>query len=74
MCLAVPLKIIEIKDKMATGELETIKREVSIALTPNAKVGDWVLVHAGYAIQIIEESEADETIKLLKELSDVAYN
>lgn len=68
MCLAVPLKVIKITGTMAIAELEGISKEISIALTPKVKVGDWVLVHAGYAIQRIDNEEAQKTISFLEEL------
>lgn len=70
MCLAVPLKIREISGHMAVTELNGVTQEVSLALTPEAGEGDWVLVHAGYAINLIEEEEAQETLKLLEEFNE----
>lgn len=68
MCLAVPAKIIAQKDMLATVDIDGITRDVSIMLLPAAKVGDFVLVHAGFAMQIIDRNEAVETMALLKEL------
>ncbi len=68
MCLAVPFKITEIEGEKATVEVDGLTQSISIALTPVAHTGDWVLVHAGYAIHMIDESEAQETIKLLEEI------
>lgn len=69
MCLAVPAKIIERVDMLATVEVDGIARQVSLMLLPQAAVGEFVLVHAGFAIQSITESEADYTLQLLKELN-----
>ena len=55
MCLAVPAKIVSIKDSLATVELRGVTREASLMLLPEAEVGDYVLVHAGFAMQVIEE-------------------
>jgi hydrogenase expression/formation protein HypC len=55
---------------MAIAELEGISREISIALTPEVNAGDWVLVHAGYAIQRINNEEARETLRLLEGLHE----
>ncbi len=69
MCLAVPGKIIKIKDDLvALAELAGVEREVSLELVPEAKTGDYVLVHAGFAIQLIDEEEAQKTLALFREL------
>jgi hydrogenase expression/formation protein HypC len=70
MCLAIPALIKSIKDYQAVVDIEGVTREVSIQLTPEAKVGDYVLLHTGYAISIIDATEAEETLKLLRELSE----
>lgn len=75
MCLAVPGKIIEIKTAdpaPATGAVGTVdfqgsRLDVSLAFVPEAKVGDWVLVHAGFALNVLDEQEAAETWKYLEE-------
>jgi len=53
MCLAIPAKILEIKDNTAVIESLGVKKEVEISLVPDAKKGDYVIVHAGFAIQIV---------------------
>jgi len=68
MCLAIPSIIKSIDGHMAEVELSGITRQVSIILTPDVKPGDYVLVHTGYAISIIDENEAQETINLIGEL------
>lgn len=68
MCLAVPAKIIDKKDLLATVEVNSVTREVSLMLLPEAVVEDWVLIHAGFAIQTIDEEEARKTLELLKEI------
>lgn len=68
MCLAVPAKVIEKKDMMATVEVEGIRRDISMMLLPEAKEGDYILMHAGFAIQVIDEEEARITSELLKEV------
>ena len=73
MCLAVPLKVTEIKGSIAVTELNGVTQEISIALTPEADVGSWVLVHAGYAINVIDEEEAEETLKLLEEFNEAGH-
>ena len=70
MCLAIPALIKSIDGEQAEADIEGVTRQVSLQLTPEAKVGDYVLLHTGYAISIIDPAEAEETLKLLKELSE----
>ena len=68
MCLAIPAKIINIKENLAQVDFsEGVLREVNVSLV-NAKVGDYVLVHAGYAIQVLDEQEALETLRVWNEI------
>ncbi len=69
MCLAIPAKIVSIKDKEAIIEIGGIKREASLWLTPEAKIGDYVLLHTGYAIAVLDEEEARETLALIEEVA-----
>jgi hydrogenase expression/formation protein HypC len=72
MCLAIPAKIIELKDNnLATVDILGVTREISRDLTPKACVGDYVLVHAGFAIQIVSEQDAQETLDLIAELPEL---
>lgn len=68
MCLAIPGKIIEIKDDMATVDYETQQRKVNISLV-DVKVGDYIIANAGFAIQKIDEENAKKSIKLFKEMN-----
>lgn len=68
MCLAVPGKITSIKDSNADVDFSGINRTVSLDLVPGARKNDYVLVHAGFAIQVLEPEEAEETLKLFKEI------
>jgi hydrogenase expression/formation protein HypC len=68
MCLAVPAKIISIKDSLARVARGGVERDASLMLLPEAKVGDYVLVHAGFAMQIVDEKDASETDALLAEM------
>lgn len=71
MCLAIPAKVVSVeKDKARVDFGEGVLREVNVTLV-NAKVGDYVLVHAGYAIQVLDEKEALETIRLWNEILEV---
>ena len=68
MCLAVPVQVVSIDGSEAEVEIGGVKRKVSITLTPDARVGDYVLLHTGYAISVIDEAEAQETLKLLTDM------
>jgi hydrogenase expression/formation protein HypC len=72
MCLALPMRITAIDGQLATIVAEGIQQRASITLVPDATVGDYVLVHAGYAISVIDEKEAGETYSLLAELAEAA--
>lgn len=69
MCLAIPAKIIKIENNMGTIDMEGTQREVCLLLQEDAKVGDYVIVHAGFAIQKIDEQEAVESLKILRQLA-----
>ena len=66
MCLAVPMKLIKINGVTGIAELGNLQREIGLLLLENANVGDYVIVHAGYAIQKLDEKEALRTISLLE--------
>lgn len=69
MCLAVPMKLVECAEGLGVAELDGVRREVSLQLQPEARLGDFVLVHAGYAIGIVDPVEAEETLALLREMA-----
>lgn len=69
MCLAVPSKIIEINENTGIVDVDGVKREVSLHLIENPEVGDYVMVHAGFAINKVDEDEALETLKVLREIA-----
>ncbi|MCJ7515984.1 MAG: HypC/HybG/HupF family hydrogenase formation chaperone [Dehalococcoidia bacterium] len=71
MCLAVPVKVVSIEGNEAEVEIGGVSRRVSIVLTPEARVGDYVLLHTGYAINVINEAEAQETLKILEEMASL---
>ena len=68
MCLAVPAKVVEIKDQLAAVELNGVQRAASLMLLPEAKLGDYVLVHAGFAMQIVDHEEAERIEALRAEM------
>jgi hydrogenase expression/formation protein HypC len=72
MCLAIPALITSIDGQQAVADIEGVTRDISLQLTPEAKVGDYVLLHTGYAISIIDPAEAAETLKLLREMSEAS--
>ena len=74
MCLAIPSKITGIQNDMAMVDVDGVKREASLLLLEDARVGDYVIVHAGFAIKKIDETAALETIGLLKEAAAFVEN
>lgn len=70
MCLAVPGKIIRIEGNKGTIEIGNVKREAFMDFVPKAKVGDYILMHAGCAIGILDEEEALKTLEILRELCE----
>jgi len=64
MCLAIPGKITSIKGNRATVDFDGIKKDINVFLTPDAKKGDYVIVHAGFAIQKISKQSALEVFKI----------
>lgn len=69
MCLAVPSKIVKIKDMMATIDVHGARRDVSLLILPeDVEIGDYVLVHAGFAIQKVDRQAGDEAIRLINEI------
>ena len=73
MCLGIPAQIVEVVDAeagLAKAEISGVRRSVSVALCPEAEVGDWVLVHVGFALARIDEAEARETLALLERMGE----
>lgn len=68
MCLAVPARIESIEGEKAVVSLAGVRSEIIISLTPEAGVGAYVLVHAGYAITVLDEADAHETFAILREM------
>lgn len=74
MCLSVPSGIVQIdENQMAVIDIDGVRRQASLMLLEDARVGDNVIVHAGFAIQLMDESAARETIRLLSSVAD-QYN
>jgi hydrogenase expression/formation protein HypC len=72
MCLAIPGKIIRIEGDFAEVNLAGTLRKASLQLVPEAQVGQYILLHAGFAIQVMDEDEAQESLKLLEEIGEVS--
>lgn len=70
MCLAVPMQVISKKDTVGIAEIGGVKKDVSFLMLPEAEVGDYVIVHAGFAIQRLNQEEAEERLKLFRQMAD----
>lgn len=70
MCLAVPMKVIRTGTDRATAIIDGVEREIGTALVPDVTVGDYVIVHAGFAIQKLSEQEAQETLELFRRMAE----
>ncbi|MCL0089361.1 HypC/HybG/HupF family hydrogenase formation chaperone [Dehalococcoidia bacterium] len=68
MCLAIPALVKSIEGQEAEADMGGISRRISLWLTPEAKVGDYVLIHTGYAISVLDQEEAEETLRLFEEI------
>ncbi len=74
MCLAIPSKIVKIENNTAIIDVDGVRRETSLLLLEAPKVGDYVIVHAGFAINKINEEDAMESLKLLREDAALSFN
>lgn len=72
MCLALPMRIVSIDGAIASIVAEGLEQRASLVLVPEARAGDYVLVHAGYAISVLSEDDAAETLSLLAQLAAAA--
>lgn len=70
MCIAVAQKVVKIDGDVAETELNGLKRRVSISMVPDVKIGDYVMVHAGVAISIVDKEAAEEDLKLWEEMEE----
>jgi hydrogenase expression/formation protein HypC len=70
MCLAIPSRIVKIEDQMAVIDVDGVTREASLLLLEDARVGDYVIVHAGFALHKIDEETARESLALLRDVAD----
>ena len=74
MCLGIPGKITDIYERdgflMGMVEFNSVSREVCLAYVPEAKIGDYAIIHVGFALSLLNEKEANETLALIREISD----
>jgi hydrogenase expression/formation protein HypC len=73
MCLGIPAQVVELLDEeqlLAKVDVSGVRRAVSLALVPEAGVGDWVLLHVGFALAVIDEAQARGTLALLEQLGE----
>ena len=70
MCLAIPAKIISVDGTTAHCKMSGVTKDVDISLTPQAKAGDWVIVHVGFALQVIDPEKAAETLAAMQAVAD----
>ncbi|MEW6657658.1 MAG: HypC/HybG/HupF family hydrogenase formation chaperone [Thermodesulfobacteriota bacterium] len=73
MCLAIPMRIVEIEGVIGVADVDGVTRKVRLDLLPEVYLGDYVLVHAGLAIARVDAGEAEETLSLLRKLADEVY-
>jgi len=70
MCLGVPMRVVSIADEVAVCEIDGVRREASLMMVEDVAVGDFVLIHAGFAIEKLDEEDAQETLRVFRELLD----
>ena len=74
MCLGIPGKVVNIYEQagtlMASVDFDGVQQAVCIATTPEVQVGQYVLVHAGFALNVLSDTEAEETLKILRDLQE----
>lgn len=68
MCVAIPMRVVSIEGHQAMVEVDGVRREVSLRLLPQVEPGEYVLVHAGFAIQRVDPQAAQETLELIREV------
>ncbi len=73
MCLAIPMRVVEIEGEWAVAEVDGVSRKVRLDLLPEVSLGDYVLIHAGLAIARVDAASAEETLSLLRSLADEVY-
>lgn len=74
MCVAVPMKVIEVSEYSCIGEIDGVKKSISVMALDGVKVGDYIMAHAGLAIARLDEKEAEETLRLMRGIADMEDN
>jgi hydrogenase expression/formation protein HypC len=74
MCLAIPSKIVKIENNVATIDVDGVRRQASLLLIESPEVGDYVIVHAGFAINKINEEDAMESLNLIREAASLIFD
>ena len=69
MCLAVPMKLVEKHDQSGIVEMGSVRSEIMLTFTPEAKLGDFLIIHAGYALEILNKEEAERTLEIYREMA-----
>ena len=69
MCLAIPTLIKSLDGPLAEVEIGGVTRTISVAMTPEAQVGDYVIVHTGFALSVLDKKEAEETLRIFAEMA-----
>ncbi len=72
MCLAIPARVLSIQDDTAEVDISGVRRHISTMLTPEVRIGDYVLLHTGYSISILKPEEAEETLAMFRELAEIS--
>jgi len=70
MCVAVPMKVVEISEYRCVAEIGGVRKEASLMMLDNVEVGDYVMIHAGFAIERVDPAAAQETIRLMRDILD----
>jgi len=70
VCLAIPARVVQVEEGLGLVDVGGVVREASFMLLPDVQIGDYVLLHAGYALQRVDEAEAEETLRLLAEMAE----
>lgn len=71
MCLAIPSKIVSKKGDTAVVDVYGVQREANLMLCPEAKVGDYIIMHAGFAIHILDKKDAEETLQMFEDIENM---
>jgi hydrogenase expression/formation protein HypC len=74
MCLAIPAKVVSIDGDSAVVSIEDVEYKASLLILPDVKPGEYVMLHAGFAIEKVDPDQADETLRLLKEIGKITLH